>query len=618
MSTPARSLLALLAAAAIAHPAWSQQQPSSPPTSTLRTGTQIVVVDVTVTDRSGNPVKGLKAEDFEVTEERGAQRIAAFDEHTVGDRPAPTVPPMPPGIFSNLAAPPTGVLTVIVFDTLNSGLQDEIFARRQLIELLKNAPPQGNIAILGLNTGVTLLHGFTSDTAVLLQALEHSAQATGSPLRENAVGASIDDVTPEELARKSGIVPQNVIDRLRQFDAQRKASQTIDRAHLTLDAFNLIARYLSGFPGRKNLIWYSTSFPLSIAPDPTIPDPFATQENVEAEFRDTIQLLAKSQVAVYPVDARGLVNAGAVSALNSGEQYFNNSKQTHSELYEQDLRTDLEQRSDEHTTMNEMAAATGGQAFFNTNGLAAATAEAIRTGSNYYTLTYSPTNRDWKGDYRRIRIELRNGAAPSSAVLHYRRGYYAYPPNSRQSVRDGLVSAQAASAIASAGNLSRLAMEFGAPEPHDLVFKARVLPAGTADEDTPAPGNNLPPSSSAKPPFRRFVVDVVIPIQQVKLTSQPDGTLQAAISVRIFLYDPEGRVLNTVGLPGKIAFAPAKLDQVTRTGIQFHAAISVPIHGRSYLRIGVQDETTAKFGAVEVPIASVASLPPQGPPAVAR
>ena len=88
-----------------------------------------------------------------------------------------------------------------------------------------------------------------------------------------------------------------------------------------LDAFNAIAHYLANFPGRKNVIWFSGSFPLNIEPDETLNDPFAVMEDSNQEFRETTNLLARSQIAVYPVDARGLMTSPVFDASNSGSKY---------------------------------------------------------------------------------------------------------------------------------------------------------------------------------------------------------------------------------------------------------------------------------------------------------
>ena len=76
-----------------------------------------------------------------------------------------------------------------------------------------------------------------------------------------------------------------------------------------------------------------------------------------------------------------------------------------------DLMKFNQSQAQEHTTMEQMASDTGGHAFYNTNGLASAVAKAIDAGSNYYTLTYTPTDHNWNGSYRNIHVELAGQAA---------------------------------------------------------------------------------------------------------------------------------------------------------------------------------------------------------------
>src|SRR6202034_4831827 len=95
------------------------------------------------------------------------------------------------------------------------------------------------------------------------------------------------------------------------------------RALYTLDCMNQLARYLAGIPGRKNLIWFSASFPIDLLPTGDLPDPFAAMGDSEDEFRETVTLMARSHVAVFPVDARGLMVNPAMNAEVSGAKYSN-------------------------------------------------------------------------------------------------------------------------------------------------------------------------------------------------------------------------------------------------------------------------------------------------------
>src|SRR5580704_6188514 len=163
----------------------------------------------------------------------------------------------------------------------------------------------------------------------------------------------------------------DVIANLQQFEAQEQSFQLQLRARYTLDALNQIARSLPGIPGRKNLIWFSGSFPINILPDGDLQNPFAIVASAEEEFRETTNLLTASQVAVYPIDARGLMTSPNLSAANSGSKYVRDPTR-----FSKDEAKFFQQTADEHSTMLQMAEETGGRAFINTNDLSQAVAES--------------------------------------------------------------------------------------------------------------------------------------------------------------------------------------------------------------------------------------------------
>jgi VWFA-related protein len=98
--------------------------------------------------------------------------------------------------------------------------------------------------------------------------------------------------------------------------AEEEASRSGDRVVMTLQAFQALARYLSQFPGRKNVMWISGSFPLTFFPE-TNPRGVPRKE-YRSEIRQTANLLTADQVAVYPISARGLAGEEATHADNYG------------------------------------------------------------------------------------------------------------------------------------------------------------------------------------------------------------------------------------------------------------------------------------------------------------
>jgi VWFA-related protein len=585
------------------------QQPANSGVTTLRASTQLVVVDVVVTDSKQNPIHDLKTSDFTLLEKNVPQQIKNFEEHK--SLPAAEaaklqpIPKLPAGVFTNYSPIPVShTLNVLLLDTLNTPLKDQAFVRDQLRKYLNSAPPGDRIAIFGLSTRLYLLQGFTSDPETLKAAINQK-NLKSSPLLDDAVGGGTGLESLSDMMSSFGdsLGMAQAVANVQQFEAETSSFQLQLRARYTLDALNQLARGLSGIPGRKNLIWFSGSFPINILPDGDIQNPFAVVASAEDEFRETTNLLTASQVAVYPIDARGLMTAPMYNAANSGKKYVSNPT-----AFAKDLQKFSQQTADEHSTMLQMAEETGGRAFINTNDLSHAVTQAIEAGSNYYTLYYSPTDTDWNGNFRKIQVKLRQ----QGYTLAYRRGYYADNPNAP--LKKGSVP------VTTPGtppplDVMRAAMMYGGPDPTQILIKVRVLPASTDTETTVAPRNVLNPESKVKGPYRRYAIDYAADPHDVRVAPQSDGTNLMGLQFVIYLYDQDGNLINVAEDKTHATLDTAGLASFRTHGIPWHQEISVPVKGTYYLRIGLHDVIGDRVGAVEVPIASVKNLAPPTPPA---
>ena len=609
---PAFFVLALNSPASAQNQPPPQSTPAPQPANsgvTLRASTQLVVVDVVVTDSKQNPIQGLKASDFTLLEKNVPQQIKNFEEHksfppAEAARLQP-IPKLPPGVFTNYSPIPVShTLNVLLLDTLNTPLKDQAFVRDQLRKYLNGAPPGDRIAIFGLSTRLYLLQGFTSDPETLKAAVNQK-NLKSSPLLDDAVGGGTGPESLSDMMSGFGNNPgmAQAVANVQQFEAETSSFQLQLRARYTLDALNQLARGLSGLPGRKNLIWFSGSFPINILPDGDIQNPFAVVASAEDEFRETTNLLTASQVAVYPVDARGLMTAPMYNASNSGKKYASSPT-----AFTKDLQKFSQQTADEHSTMLQMAEETGGRAFINTNDLAHAVTQAIEAGSNYYTLYYSPTDTNWNGNFRKIQVKLQQ----QGYNLAYRRGYYADNPNAP--LKKGALP------VTTPGtppplDVLRAAMMYGGPDPTQILIKVRVLPASTDTETTVAPRNVLNPESKVKGPYRRYAIDYAADPHDVRVAPQPDGTSLMGLQFVIYLYDQDGNLINVAEDKTHAELDTAGLASFRTHGIPWHQEISVPIKGTYYLRIGLHDVIGDRVGAIEVPIASVKNLAPPTPPA---
>jgi VWFA-related protein len=600
-------------ALAPAKPPQTAQTPTQAgtPVQTIKTQAQLVVVDVVVTDKSGKPIHGLKISNFALKESGAPQVIKNFEEHSAASLADATkfadMPKLPPGIFTNYTpAPANGAVNVILLDALNTPMADQAYVRQQLLAYLKSTPPGIRVAIFGLSSRLILLQGFTSDPDVLRTVMEKGWNKA-SPLLNDQVGGngvqqSLAD-SVEDNSDPTDTTTADLVARLRAFDARIDAEQLGIRTLTTLDAMNQIARYLAVIPGRKNLIWFSGSFPLDIMPNPDLADPFANVASAEGEFRDTVTMLAASQVAVYPVDARGLTNSPVFAA--STNRNYTGAKGT--QRMAQDQTKFFADTAAEHSTMLQMAQATGGRAFLNTNGLSQAVATAIDDGSNFYTIAYTPTNPVRDGKFRKINLQL----SPGGYTLAYRQGYYADDPD-RKSTRP-VDSAVSAAKAPTPRDTLRAAMTRGVPPPTEIIFKAGVMPINPVakPEYQPAAGNT--PSPKTHGPYRRYSVNYLIDPVDLSYTRTSDGKYHTTFELMIFVFDSDGAVINTTGGSVHIDATYDEIKKIFAEGVFRHEEISAPIKGQFFLRIAVRDPNKDHFGAVEVATTQANNLTPPPP-----
>ena len=403
----------------------SNQQDVLHSDQTLRTNTRLVVVDVVATDSKGQPVTDLKAADFTVLEDGKPQKISGFNfEHPGGASSQVVQVNLPPSIVTNAPRFHSNSLNVILFDTVNGDFAEHAYARDQLLKFLNSAELGRPVAIFGLQSQLKLLHDFTTDNKELSAAV-----ARYKPPATTINSESIE-------SRASAFTTRG------DFHTSERGIET------TLNQLNALAKVLAGYPGRKNLIWLSESFPLVLFPETSgqlnlsqqdlrsAGTPGANQNlQTNAAFKDYAVLVKKvsdslmaAQVAVYPVDA------GAVG------------KDDH--------------LASQHT-MDSMAENTGGKSFKNSNDLVLGLRTGIEDGSTYYTLTYYPENKNWDGQFRRIQVKSDRG----NMNLLYREGYYAVDP-AKINKEDSDVVAE---------NFSRM-LELDAPAATQIVFQAQVQP----------------------------------------------------------------------------------------------------------------------------------------------
>jgi VWFA-related protein len=274
---------------AVAAQAQSQppnQAPANQP-YTIQADSRVVLTDVTVTDRNGNPVHGLPESAFHILDDNKPQPIATFEEHA-GTPAVKLMPAVAPGgAYSNgyLLQLPL-LLNVVIIDIANLGITEQMYLYYELTKFFSQQPEGQPLALyLRAGNGCFLVQNFTSDRALLSAALRRA----------------IPRIPPTGREYLSDI-----------------------------DTLQQMAVYLSQLRGRKNILWFSGGSTAYLRDDAQI---YVNS----ADWRALYDELERERIAVYPIDARGLTirsgpNMWAQQGLMSetaratgGKAFFNNN-----------------------------------------------------------------------------------------------------------------------------------------------------------------------------------------------------------------------------------------------------------------------------------------------------
>ena len=536
----------------------------------LKTSTHLVLVDVIATNGKGEPVTDLTAEDFLVGEDGRPQIVRSFSlqqpAHDHSDLQAVSQP-LPPGVVSNIPRHTKGAIwNVIVLDALNSPMLDQSDTRQQLLKVLEKLPDQP-VAIYVLGGRLRLIQDFSSDPAVLKQAIA-GLKNKASGLLDNPKGG-------HEAERYEGVwfgsLPAQAQASIIRWEGESTASRTRNRLQITLEALNAIAANLKPLPGRKNLIWVSEGFPFAIEPGNVV----RAHESVSGRdytvaVSKTANALFDSQVAIYPIDSRGMVLSQVYDPASRGFDAIGRGESEiglKSTVSEQNNNLDVT-----HTSMQEIAERTGGKAFYNRNKIGNAIVESMNDGATYYTLSYSPSNHDWNGKFRRISVKSKR----SGVKLRYRLGYFAIQPAAMAGGQEQIAAFEHA-------------MDLSTPASTALLFQARVFP----------------PSDKTQ---NQVVVNYSIAATGLSFEKGSDQLQHASVNCAVEAYSSKGELVKKDGTTLTAALQPDVYDKVLREGLPCQEKLSLPA-GDYIFRLGVRDNTTGAIGTTDTQLSIPAEQP---------
>jgi VWFA-related protein len=381
-------------------------------TTVIRSSTQLVVEAVVVKDKKGNPIAGLSAMDFTVTENGVPQTISICEHQDLPEAPsaAPAAPPAPENITVYDKLDRTRITTetpgnlryqdrrlmALYFDMTAMAPAEQMRALAAAQKFIRTQmTPADRVSILRYQgAGVDVLQDFTDDHNRLLSIIETMVVGEGQ-----GYGESSDDAGTADIGSAFG-----------QDDSEFNIFNT-DRQ---LAALQTAAKMLGQLSEKKILIYFASGLSLHGLDN-------------QAQLHATIDAAIRAGVSFWPIDARGLV-AGA--PLGDATQGSPGNVGMYSGAAALAMTANFQQSQD---TLYALAGDTGGKALLDYNDLTKGIVQAQQAVSSYYILGYYTSNAALDGKFRRIKISL-NGNL--SANLDYRQGYYAGKQFSKFTVAD--------------------------------------------------------------------------------------------------------------------------------------------------------------------------------------
>lgn len=370
----------------------------APPTFSV--GTRLVQVDAIVRDGHG-PVAGLTKDDFTLFDNGKPQKIAVFSVRSARN-PEVKAAPLPPGAVSNRVnrfgeTPATA--TILLIDRQNTPVSDQPYANKKIVKFLQARGNKDSIGIYILGNTLRVVQDLTDDPDRLDRAVKSLKPQDAKGLTADVtLDKTGDAITDAMLARS--------LEGLDDIVLQTKATSL-------KEALEAIARHLAKVPGRKNLVWVSGSFPI-----------FVKRATYSLDFTPEMtaagRALNDANVAIYPVDARGLMGAlSPSSSVSSAETGGRRGCEPGGPcIMPGPGRANEPSGLD---TMNTLASLTGGRAFYNTNGIEDSIAKAVEDAELTYTLGFYPAEESLDGKYHKLTVKVsRRGGS-----VHHRGGYLA-------------------------------------------------------------------------------------------------------------------------------------------------------------------------------------------------
>lgn len=541
------------------------QQPTPTPRpaddEVVKISTNLIQVDVTVTDRSGKVVSDLKPEDFEIYENGQKQQISNFSfisntrtetaaEPVRGNKPQAVLPPPP-------VRPEQVRRTVaLVVDDLTLSFESTYYVRRALKKFVDEQMQDGDlVAIVRTGAGIGALQQFTTDKRQLYAAIE---RVRWNPVGNGGIGAfaplesKIDTGAPTPSPAPGERTREGIE---REFNDFRESVFATG----TLGAVNYVVRGMKELPGRKSIMLLSDGFKL-FTEDAS---GFRESGRVLASLRRLVDMANRASVVIYTMDARGLAITGLTAADNT-------SGRSPQEI-EASLSDRRQQLFDTQDGLRYLAQQTGGFAIINNNDLSGGI-RRILDDQSYYLIGYVPDDETFDPktrQFNRLEIKLKRPGLKA----RYRSGFYGVaddkPTASQAPAANRLVDA-----LTSPFAVNQISLRLNA------LF-----------------------GSGAEGSFVRSLLH--IRAQDITFTELPDGNKQAVFDILAVGFGDNGIPVDQISKTYTLTVKKESYQEFLRDGFVYDFTFPIKKPGAYQFRVALRDHGSEKVGSanqfVDVP-----------------
>jgi VWFA-related protein len=559
-------------------PAFSLAQtpiPTPPPPvkedgDVVKISTALIQIDVSVTDKRGNPVKDLKPEEVEIYENGKRQEITNFSfisnvrERSVepAEKPdkASAAPPPP---VSNVRPEQVRRTIALVVDDLTLSFESIYYTRRALKKFVDEQMQEGDlVAIIRTGGGIGALQQFTTDRRQLYAAIE---KIKWTPFGSGGISAfSPIEATPLEQAKANGAqITDEQLEAEKDFLREGTNFREDIFATGTLGAINFIIRGMRYLPGRKSIMLLSDGFSIFSQTR----EGFTEPNRVLDSLRRLVDLANRSSVVVYTLDARGLAITGMTAA--------DNTSGLDAAAIEQRLSDRREKLFNSQEGLVYLARQTGGFPIINNNDLSAGIRK-ILDDQSYYLIGYQPDDETFdpvKRRFNKLEIKVKR----PGVNVRYRSGFF------------GVSDEQFASKPAA-----------------NMTAEQRIINALTspfAAGEIPLRLNAVFGHEGKTGSFVRSFMH--IDGENLTFTDLPDGKKKAVFDILAMNFGDNGTAVDQISKTFTATVSSEVYREIKRRGMIYDFVFPVKNAGAYQLRVALHDQSSGKVGSasqfVEVP-----------------